>query len=193
MRLNEYTSLVGPRVTLIPYLKEHVEEYHGWMSDPFMQALTASEPLSLDEEYEMQKSWNLDEDKLTFIVTVDQGKLIGDVNLFLSQDEDGSSKAECEVMIAVMGHQSKGLGKEALQMMILYASKHLKISPSAFFAKIGMNNTPSLHLFQKLDFKEIGRSEVFQEVELRHALGSFDWQISFEEKSYKAEQSSTCT
>lgn len=169
----------------MPYLKKHVEEYHAWMTDPSLQELTASEPLSLEEEYEMQQSWHLDEDKLTFIVTVDQGKLIGDVNLFLSQEDDGTVKAECEVMIASKEHQGQGLGKEALQMIILYASKHLSISPAAFFAKISMSNTPSLHLFRKLGFEEIGRSEVFQEVELRHASSCLDWQVAFEEMSYK--------
>ena len=37
-----------------------------WLQD--LQKATASEPLTLDEEYAMQKSWRNDADKLTFIV-----------------------------------------------------------------------------------------------------------------------------
>lgn len=42
--------------------KEHVPTYHEWMKDPIIQEQTASEPLSLEEEYEMQRSWAEDTD-----------------------------------------------------------------------------------------------------------------------------------
>lgn len=37
-------------------------QYHEWMKDPQLQEQTASEPLSLKEEFEMQTSWHLDPD-----------------------------------------------------------------------------------------------------------------------------------
>lgn len=75
------------------------------MQDADLQAATASEPLSMTEEYDMQRSWRTDNDKLTFIVcqsrepesatqTMQGGqddrpeRMIGDINLFLFEPED---------------------------------------------------------------------------------------------------------
>lgn len=94
-------KLVGERVVFVPYCEQHVCTYNNWMKDPWLREMTASEPLSLEEEFAMQKSWREDDDKLTFIV-LDKGRgeaMAGDVNLFLNDHEDRST-GEIEVMIA---------------------------------------------------------------------------------------------
>ena len=68
MRINENTVLLGELVALVPYKKHHVARYNFWMQQKELLELTASEPLSLDEEYEMQTLWHLDDKKLTFII-----------------------------------------------------------------------------------------------------------------------------
>ncbi|KAF2725592.1 hypothetical protein K431DRAFT_280952 [Polychaeton citri CBS 116435] len=110
MRINASTSISTPSLLLVPYCPHHVPTYHDWMQDPSIQEATASEPLSLEEEYAMQRSWRTDRDKLTFIVcsplqpdvdgagaVVKAGRddtperMVGDVNLFLFDyelDED---------------------------------------------------------------------------------------------------------
>ena len=60
MRDNADLVIRGQRVLLVPYRPEHVPLYHAWMQDETLQELTASEPLTLEEEYEMQQSWSED-------------------------------------------------------------------------------------------------------------------------------------
>ncbi|KAL0579075.1 hypothetical protein V5O48_002917 [Marasmius crinis-equi] len=105
MRANKDTVLIGDKVVLVPYEAEHVPKYHAWMQDEEIRRLTASEPLSLQEEFEMQRKWREDEDKLTFIILARTSEvdgtlgqvsskdpaivrlpMVGDVNLFLSGD-----------------------------------------------------------------------------------------------------------
>jgi hypothetical protein len=60
MKDNWGITVFGKLVQLVPYQAKLVNKYHQWMLDPALLALTASEPLSLDEEIEMQKSWKND-------------------------------------------------------------------------------------------------------------------------------------
>lgn len=54
MLVNQNTVIVGEKAILVPYRAEHVPRYHEWMQDPHLQETTASEPLTMEEEYEMQ-------------------------------------------------------------------------------------------------------------------------------------------
>jgi RimJ/RimL family protein N-acetyltransferase len=68
-RRNHDTVIVGDRCALVPYRPEHVPTYHRWMrDDPLLLRMTGSEPLSLGEELEMQRSWRDDDAKCTFII-----------------------------------------------------------------------------------------------------------------------------
>ena len=69
MRKNWETQIRGNNVTLVPYTEKHVKKYHEWMKNENLQHLTGSEPLSLQEEYDMQKTWRDDSDKVFFSKT----------------------------------------------------------------------------------------------------------------------------
>ena len=119
------------------------------MQDADLQAATASEPLSMTEEYDMQRSWRTDNDKLTFIVcqsrepestsqTVQGGRddsperMIGDINLFLFEPEDDDDEehnsnspsnalvGEIELMIARKDLHRQGYGRAALLSFTAY-------------------------------------------------------------------------
>ncbi|KAL1238485.1 N-acetyltransferase 9-like protein [Trichinella spiralis] len=175
MRLNGRTSVSGRLVVLVPYGKAHVARYHQWMQCDILRAQTGSEQLSLEDEYKMQKSWQEDEDKLTFIVVAKQlwqesrfddvGAMVGDVNLFFTPDQ---RSAEVEVMIAEPAWRGRGLGKEAVKMLLVYAFQQLHVE--RFVAKIRSDNEPSLALFQSLQFKQFCRVDVFQELHMELIL-----------------------
>ncbi|KAI8585648.1 N-acetyltransferase 9 [Geranomyces variabilis] len=158
---------------LVPYRKEHVEIYHAWMQDPFLQEMTASEPLSIDEEYAMQESWAVDEGKCTFIVldsleptnrvgrSSTFGGMIGDVNLYLT----APTTAEIEIMIAEPHARGKKHGKTALLLMMHYAYRVLGITE--LFARVSDVNVSSLNLFREsLGFVVTEPSNYFKETTL---------------------------
>ncbi|KAM9426260.1 alpha/beta-tubulin-N-acetyltransferase 9 [Pholidichthys leucotaenia] len=173
MKINENTLLEGHRVALVPYNEHHVPRYHEWMKSPELQQLTASEPLTLKQEFDMQRSWREDEDKCTFIILdkqrwvdlslQEEHCMVGDVNIFLTDPTD-PTVAELEIMIAEQSYRGKGIGKEVTRMMMCYGVQKLGIEK--FQAKIGLGNQISISMFKKLGFLEVSECKVFKEVTL---------------------------
>ncbi|KAK6354274.1 hypothetical protein TWF730_008687 [Orbilia blumenaviensis] len=223
MRLNESIAIITNKLVFVPYEASHVPTYSEWMSSESLREATASERLSLPEEYAMQKSWREDADKLTFILSVPSdgiqalessvdnesrknyvvvegvddapSNLVGDVNLFLYEnDEDDGIEGvksqialigEIELMVAREEYQGQGLGKIAVLVFILYVLQHqqeILMQDMARYekggkelrylrVKIGKGNVRSLGLFQKLGFvKTTEEPNYFGEWELRLSI-----------------------
>uniref|UniRef100_A0A8D1J9S6 Alpha/beta-tubulin-N-acetyltransferase 9 n=1 Tax=Sus scrofa TaxID=9823 RepID=A0A8D1J9S6_PIG len=196
MRLNQNTLLLGKKVVLVPYTPEHVPRYHEWMKSEELQRLTASEPLTLEQEYAMQQSWREDADKCTFIVLAaekwqgqpgpsEESCMAGDVNLFLT-DLGDPSLGEIEVMIAEPSCRGQGLGTEAVLMMMAYGVT--KLGLTTFEAKIGQENEPSIRMFRRLHFEQVAVSSVFQEVTLRLTMSEPERQWLLEQTSHMQEK-----
>ncbi|XP_026726354.1 N-acetyltransferase 9 isoform X2 [Trichoplusia ni] len=160
MKLNSNTKIVGRNVILVPYREYHVPRYHEWMKSEDLQKLTASEPLTLEEEYDMQKSWCEDDDNA----------MIGDTNIFMTDNE--ITAGEIEIMIAEEAARGKKMGWEAVILMLLYGIKHLNLK--TIEAKISLTNIISIKMFNKLGFEEKSTSEIFQEVTLEKNVCS-EW------------------
>ena len=122
--------------------------------------MTASEPLSIEEEYEMQQSWRDDRKKCTFIVLsadvptspsmTEIERMAGDVNMFLTrsyEENDDSIVAEIDIMIAEKKFQRRGYGREAVILMMWYGISQLGLEK--FYAKINKENIPSITLFER--------------------------------------------
>eukprot|EP00929_Paragymnodinium_shiwhaense_P077551 TRINITY_DN39943_c0_g1_i2.p1 TRINITY_DN39943_c0_g1~~TRINITY_DN39943_c0_g1_i2.p1 ORF type:complete len:190 (-),score=47.07 TRINITY_DN39943_c0_g1_i2:92-661(-) len=188
MRLNEHVRLAGERCILVPYEACMVPRYHDWMLSPQLQELTGSEPLSLEEEYEMQQTWRQDEDKLTFVVLDKDlssdpalgevavgGGMAGDVNVFFGgppiddEEETGAPtppaahrEGEIEVMVAEPDSRRKGLASEALRLIMAYCQE--KLGTQVFVAKIKSHNAASIALFERLGFVFVKEIAIFGEV-----------------------------
>ncbi|KAJ8066385.1 hypothetical protein OCU04_005452 [Sclerotinia nivalis] len=203
MLINGHTAVCTNKVLLVPYEESHVITYHNWMKDEEIQQATASEPLSLEEEYAMQRSWRTDHDKLTFIICLPDKvnaseeirkgvsdaprKMIGDINLFLTEadeDEEGCI-GEIEIMIAESSARGNGLGRSAVLTFMEYLRRHLerimeeyregiqgkkegaKMKLLQLRVKIGGKNVGSIRLFESVGFVKVGEGEnYFGEVEL---------------------------
>ncbi|KAK6625583.1 hypothetical protein RUM43_005882 [Polyplax serrata] len=146
MKLNENTVIRGNSTLLVPYEEWHVPKYHEWMKSEELQLLTASEPLSLEDEYDMQKTWRLDPDIKYHLKQVTNDEVL---------------TGEVEIMIAEENARGKGLGKEALLMMLRYCVNNLGVN--CFEAKIGISNYPSISLFSKIGFEKIDENKIFKE------------------------------
>eukprot|EP01083_Nonionella_stella_P190280 704745_1 len=95
-------SFEGSKCLLVPYTVDHVPTYNKWLNDPLIQQMTQTEPYSLDQEYEYQKEWKLDETKYIFIVLDKElnNAMCGDINIFITQNELHEHIGELNIMIA---------------------------------------------------------------------------------------------
>ncbi|KAK4872656.1 hypothetical protein RN001_014685 [Aquatica leii] len=178
MLINKSTKIIGQDVILVPYRKEHVQKYHKWMQSEEIQHLTASEPLTIEQEYEMQQSWMIDENKCTFIVLDrhifeknhnEVEAMIGDTNLFFANEEN-RIVAEAEIMIAEEGSRGQRRGWQAMLLMLLYGIANLGVQQ--YVVKITCDNDVSINMFKKMGFEEVSRNRVFNEITLIKLIDS---------------------
>ncbi|EED86487.1 predicted protein, partial [Thalassiosira pseudonana CCMP1335] len=179
MKKNYEICLSGSNILLVPYRTEHLTNYHKWMQDPSLLDATASEPLTMEEEVDMQISWRDDERKCTFIIlardlldcssgepdTEGEEQPYNTGNKQSTTCTEQLSQAELDIMIAESSHRHKGLGVELALTMMHYGAFHLHIR--RFFVKIKNTNNASLKLFrEKLGFVQCAYAECFGEYEL---------------------------
>lgn len=172
----------GNGLLLVPYEKCFVEQYNAWMRDDELQRLTASEPLSMEDEYALCERLKSDPSHLTLIMVLadDPQRMVGDVNLHLEEgqnheDEDDESEnsgvfiVEVDVMVADRNARRKGYARAALKQLMQSCSDTL-LHVHKMVARIKTFNDSSIALFRSLGFQEWERSEVFEEVTLGCSL-----------------------
>ena len=86
------------------------------------------------------------------ICLTNSSEAIGLIDLF--DFDPQHSRAGIGILIQNSSERNKGIGSEALQLLIEYAFSQLQLHQ--LYANIGTENEPSLQLFAKFGFQKIG-------------------------------------
>lgn len=163
---------------------------------------------------DLTTSSNLEKNLYHLLIQKTLHAMIGDINLFLSEEEDEEgwdgpqsngdapklraqtlsstsssnsnrySQAELDIMIASPPHRNKNLGTEATLMMMHYGASKLHLR--RFFVKIKNTNLSSLHLFRiKLGFFQVAYVECFGEYELECKCDTWEDMVDWVERKWR--------
>ncbi|MCM5663778.1 GNAT family N-acetyltransferase [Galbibacter mesophilus] len=78
--------------------------------------------------------------------------LLGFIDIFDFNPKN--KRAGVGIIVLEEANRNKGVGKEALSLLIEYAFNHLDMHQ--LYANISENNKPSIHLFSNLGFERVG-------------------------------------
>ncbi|MCX2681343.1 GNAT family protein [Galbibacter sp. EGI 63066] len=79
-------------------------------------------------------------------------RLLGFIDIFDYNPKN--KRAGVGIIILEEANRNRGVGREALSLLISYAFKHLDLHQ--LYANISENNKPSIHLFSNLGFERVG-------------------------------------
>jgi diamine N-acetyltransferase len=148
--------LKGNKVMLRPVEMKDVDALYIWENDPenwlVSNTLTPFSRFFL-EQYVVGAQNNIYADRqLRLIIEDSQGNTCGAIDLF--EFDPHHRRAGIGILIEV-GSRGKGIGTEALQLVVDYASNTLNLHQ--LFCTIDFDNERSLKLFQKMGFELSGR------------------------------------
>ncbi|KID91880.1 methionyl-tRNA synthetase [Metarhizium guizhouense ARSEF 977] len=196
----EAVAEITNKVLLVPYEAHHVGKYHEWMEDPAIREATASELLTLEEEYENQQSWRTAHEKLTFIIcealpTADRAspsikakavdaddRMIGDINFFIYQDDDpeetspnrkanAALRGEIDVMIANTEHRRQGFGSASVQALLMYLRENMKHILKEYTCSLKLGQVDLAELMVKIQEGNIGSRRLFENMGFKQVGG----------------------
>jgi len=131
--------------------KEDLELMLQWRSESPSGLRTGYRPLTLLNQEEFFKKLSFDKDMLVFTACADE-EPVGYVQLYPIDWKN--RKAEVGIIIG-RKHQGKGLGEEALRLIVDYGFRMLGMNK--LYAEIYEYNKQSIKLFEKTGFKLEGK------------------------------------
>lgn len=171
-----------------------------WLEFQAIREATASELLTLEEEYENQQSWRAAHEKLTFIIcealpTADRAspsikakavdaddRMIGDINFFIYQDDDpeetspnrkanAALRGEIDVMIANTEHRRQGFGSASVQALLIYLRENMKHILKEYTCSLKLGQVDLAELMVKIQEGNIGSRRLFENMGFKQVGG----------------------
>lgn len=119
--------LEGENVRLRPMEERDLPSFVDWLADREVTRWLAemSAPPTLEEEYEWYERRRSDPDSLMWAIETIDGRLVGSTELRL---EPARRKAEFGIVIGDRSQWGRGLGTEALRLVLAYAFGELELN-----------------------------------------------------------------
>lgn len=149
--------LVGERVLLRPLTRnDATPEYVGWINDPettrFLESGRRKETIESIAEY-IARYENREDVRFLAIFLKEGNRHVG--NLKLEPINWMHKNAILGIMIGDAKARGKGIGTEAILLMLRYAFDELKLHRVAL--GVTADNLPAINCYRKIGFKEEGR------------------------------------
>lgn len=150
-----FKKIIGERIYLSPVNEEDIEMYTKWMNDfSVTDGLgTSDKIISLCSETEYIKNINKRGEYQFAIVGKNNDKLMG--NGGFSSINNIRQTAEVGLFIGDEENRNKGIGTEALKLIVKYGFEYLNLNN--IMLKVYSFNELAIKCYEKVGFKEFGR------------------------------------
>lgn len=155
--------LIGENIRLRALEPTDIEVLYQWENDTAIWKVSQTmAPFSkhILTQYLANAHQDIFTAKQLRLIIEKEGKPIGTIELF--DYEPLHQRAGVGIWIANVSEREKGYAKEALQLMISYAFKHLKMHQ--LYCNISSSNKASVNLFSGLDFMLVGVKKQWNKV-----------------------------
>ena len=162
--------IIGERIILREIEEDDLNSIVKWRNDPdILRWLFSYSPLNETKQRRWYEKYLADDTQQTFIIEVKEEKIpIGTVGL--TSIDYKNQRAELGVLIGDENWQNKGMGKEALDLLIKFAFDEMNIRKIK--AIVFEENVPAIRLYKSCGFVEEGvlKKEVYKDGEFKSVM-----------------------
>ena len=162
--------IIGEKIILREIEEADLNSIVKWRNDPaILRWLFSYSPLNKTKQRRWYEKYLDDDSQQTFIIEVKEEKIpIGTVGL--TNIDYKNQRAELGVLIGDESWQNKGIGKEALDLLIKFVSDEMNIRKIK--AIVFEENVPAIRLYKSCGFVEEGvlKKEVYKNGEFKSVM-----------------------